>query len=97
MCTRQECFERIKNAAPLIKNHFGVRSLCIFGSMARGDNHNDSDVDVCVEMPPKAFAVVSLKNYLQDLLGISVDLVRRHPGLDEFLTNEIKRDGIYFI
>jgi hypothetical protein len=94
MCTRQECIERITQAAPFIRKEFEVSNLCVFGSMARGDNHPGSDVDVCVEMPPKALKVVALKSYLQNLLGTAVDVVRRSPHLDQFLANEIKRDGI---
>lgn len=97
MCTRQQCFDRISEAAPQIKSMFGVRSLCVFGSMARGDNRTDSDVDVCVDMPPKAFKVIALKNFLQELLGVSVDVVRRHANMDTFITKEIDRDGIYII
>jgi hypothetical protein len=63
--------------------------------MARGDNHAGSDVDVCVEMPPKAFQLIALKNYLQNLLGVNVDVVRRNAQMDLFLTNEIERDAIY--
>lgn len=74
-----------------------MESLCIFGSMARGDNRIDSDVDVCVVMPAKAFAVLALKSFLQNLLGVSVDLVRQHANMDKFLYNEIRRDGIYII
>lgn len=62
--------------------------------MARGDNRGDSDVDLCVEMPPKAFRVIALKYYLQELLGCNVDLVRRNSNLDFLLINEIARDGI---
>jgi predicted nucleotidyltransferase len=63
--------------------------------MARGDNHAESDVDVCVEMPPKAFKLIALKNYLQNLLGVNVDVVRRNAQMDIFLTNEIERDAVY--
>lgn len=62
--------------------------------MARGDNKVGSDVDVCVEMPPKAFKIVEMKHYLQNLLGLDVDVVRLTPYLDKFLTSEIERDGI---
>lgn len=50
MCTRQECIDRLTEAAPYIRKEFGVTSLCLFGSMARGDNGPDSDVDVCVDI-----------------------------------------------
>ncbi len=38
---------------------------------------------------------IALKNFLQDLLGMAVDLVRRNPRLDPFLVDEIERDGIW--
>ena len=62
--------------------------------MARGTNRPDSDVDIFVEMPPKFFKVISLKNYLEDLLGIAVDIVRRHPQLNAFFLKQIDKDGI---
>lgn len=94
MCNRLECIERLKQATPYIRSEFGVDSLCLFGSMARGDNDEASDVDICVEMPPKALKVVALKLYLQELLGVAVDIVRKTSRLDKFLVNEIHRDGI---
>ena len=94
MCTRQQCIARLRTAAPYIQKEFGVRSLCLFGSVARGDNDEHSDVDVCVDMPPKALRMAALKDYLQNLLGTMADLVRFRPTLDAFLTEEIKRDGI---
>lgn len=66
----------------------------LFGSMARGDNKPGSDVDLCVDMPPKAFKMVELKFFLEKLLGVAVDLVRSTPRLDKFLTTEIERDGV---
>ncbi|MDE7378020.1 MAG: nucleotidyltransferase domain-containing protein [Paraprevotella sp.] len=94
MCTREQCIERLRESAPYIRQEFGVESMCLFGSMARGDNREDSDVDVCVSMPPKAFKLVSLKDFLQHLLGVAVDVVRRTPRLDPFLLSEIERDGV---
>lgn len=94
MCTRQQCISILTEAAPFIKNEFGVRSMHLFGSMARGDNKFDSDVDLFVDMPPKAFKLLSLKLYLQTLLNTAVDLVRLHSHLDKFLISEIQRDGI---
>lgn len=95
MCNQQQCVERLTEATPYIRSEFGVTSMCLFGSMARGDNGPESDADICVDMPPRAFKVIALKNFLQDLLGMAVDLVRRNPRLDPFLVNEIERDGIW--
>ena len=95
MCTRQGCITRLSDAAPFIRKEFGVKSLCLFGSMARGDNQEGSDVDVFVDMPPKAFKILALKDYLQGILGTAVDVVRRSRNLDLFMVNEIVRDGIF--
>ncbi len=97
MCTRTECIEKLTNAAPYIREEFGVRSMCLFGSMARGDNNPDSDVDLFVDMPPKALKVLKLKTFLQDLLGVSVDLIRKHNGLRPLLLSQIEKDAIYLI
>ena len=94
MCSWHECISRLIDATPYIRQEFGVKSMCVFGSMARGDNRPGSDVDVCVDMPPKAFRILALKDFLQDLLGVAVDVVRKSPHLDSFLQKEIDRDRI---
>ena len=94
MCTRQECFDKLNAAAPHIRKEFGVTAMSVFGSMARGDNHPGSDVDVFVEMGSDAYKMLGLKSYLQGLLGTTVDLVTKHPLLGKFFLNEIRHDGI---
>ena len=94
MSGKQQCIELLTEAMPYIRSEYGVRSMRIFGSVARGEEHEGSDVDIFVEMPPKAFKVVGLRQYLQKLLGRAVDIVRSHSYLDPFLINEINRDGI---
>lgn len=83
MCTRQQCIDRLTESAPYICKNFGVKNLCIFGSVARGDNRPDSDVDICVDMPARMSLVLGLKIFLEELFGSSVDLVLRsahRPG-----------------
>ena len=66
----------------------GVRSLSVFGSVARDEAGPDSDVDLLVEFddsrPVGLFAFVRLKEYLQDLLGRRVDLTTRKALRPEF-------------
>ena len=56
---------------------FGVRSLSLFGSVARDDASQDSDVDILVEFtePVGIFEFIRLKTFLEELLKQSVDLV----------------------
>lgn len=91
---RQLCIDILTNAAARLRREYGVKSLRVFGSVARGEARPSSDVDLLVDMPPKALQMVALKQYLQDLLGRGVDLVRSRSTLDPFLQSEINKDGI---
>lgn len=57
--------------------HLGVKSLSIFGSVARSEEREDSDVDILVEFEgPVTFdTFMDTRFYLEDLLGRKVDLV----------------------
>jgi len=57
-------------------NKFGVKSLQLFGSVARDDATSTSDVDLLVEFnrPVGYFGLFALQDYLEKLLGCPVDL-----------------------
>ncbi|HEY9826609.1 MAG TPA: nucleotidyltransferase family protein [Stenomitos sp.] len=57
----------------------GVKSLSIFGSVARNEAHSQSDIDILVEFaePPSFDRYMDLKLYLEDSLGKNVDLLSR--------------------
>ena len=55
MKTRSEYLELLKKHIAELKEQFGVRSFRIFGSVARNEHTEDSDVDVCVEMEPDLY------------------------------------------
>lgn len=97
MKKRTEYIQLISKHADELKSMFGIRSLSIFGSVARDEQHEGSDVDVCVEMEPRAFLLVRLKRFLEHLLGCPVDVVRMHKHINPYLLQEIEHDGIYVI
>jgi predicted nucleotidyltransferase len=55
---------------------YAVKTLALFGSVARDEARHDSDVDLLVEFshPVGLFQFIGLKQYLEDLLGCKVDL-----------------------
>lgn len=67
----------------LLRNHIsdlhrlGISSIALFGSVARGEASQDSDVDLLVELePPYTFdRYIQAKFYIEDLLGCPVDMV----------------------
>lgn len=67
----------------------------LFGSVARGEQKESSDVDVCVEMEPKFLKLVGLKRYLEEYLGCSVDVIRRHNNLSKLFVEQIDKDGVF--
>lgn len=92
--TSAKCIELLREDLPHIQKEYGVTGLCLFGSVARGDNHADSNVDLLVDMPPKIFLISDLKLYLESLLHTSVDLVRRHSHLSKKFLTQISKDVI---
>ena len=86
--------EILQNNKDLLRSQFAVSSLVVFGSVARNEITEQSDVDVFVQMPPKMVLVVGVKQYLESILHRSVDVVRDHPNLNQFLKQQIEKDGI---
>jgi uncharacterized protein len=81
----------LEQSAPAIRR-YGVRSLGLFGSAARGAAREGSDLDFVVEFETKSFdAYMDLKGFLERLFGCRVDLVLRDaikPRLREMILNE---------
>ena len=97
MRTQDEYLKILRNHTEDLKNRFGIRSLWLFGSVARNEHQEGSDVDVCVEMAPNLYQLISLKQGLEALLGCTVDVVRMNRNMSPFLKREIEKDGIYVI
>ena len=95
MKTRSEYLELIKTHISELKEHYGVRSIRMFGSVARNEHTEESDVDVCVEMDPDMYLLVGLKQFLEALLGCSVDVIRMHRNMNKLLLKQIEKDGGY--
>jgi predicted nucleotidyltransferase len=97
MLCKQECIKRILANADVIMNDYGVRSLRLFGSLARNEQHESSDVDVFVDMPPHIYQIIGLKDFLEELLDCRVDLIRKHQNNNAFLLEQIEKDGVDII
>ncbi len=75
MPTRDEILATIDAHVDELRR-LGATSLALFGSMARGEGSDSSDIDLLVELQPKTFdAYMDVKLLLEKILGRKVDLV----------------------
>ena len=76
----------------------GVRHAALFGSVARGSNHANSDIDIMIEIDPDVrmtvFDYVDLKDYIGSLFDGPVDVVNRE-GLKPYVRPAATADAIY--
>ena len=74
-----EALQTLRRFEPALRGR-GIKHAALFGSMARGDNSSDSDIDIMVEFDPDAritvFDYVELKEYIAGLFDQPVDVDR---------------------
>jgi predicted nucleotidyltransferase len=77
--TRDEVLRVLSGRREELRQKYGVKSLALFGSMARDEAAPDSDVDLLVEFeaPPGFDGYMDLKYHLEERLGCRVDLVMK--------------------
>lgn len=69
-------------------DRYPLRTMAVFGSVSRGDNTSESDVDIMVELArPLGLDFVQLADELEDLLGVKVDLVSRKGIKDRYFVH----------
>ena len=94
MKTRQEYIDILKKHSDELNERFGISYMRIFGSVAKEQHHEGSDVDVFVVMPANAYNLVAAADYIEQLLDCEVDLIRKHNNMRPFFINQIQKYGI---
>jgi predicted nucleotidyltransferase len=75
---------------------YGIERMGIFGSVARGEQEEDSDIDIYYEGPSMGLkSLVRLPRELEDVLGAPVDVIRRHRNLQPAFLHRIEKEIIY--
>ena len=80
MKSQDEILSLMRRYKPTAQKKYGMTRIGIFGSVARGEQTDDSDVDVCYE---------------GEALGCRVDLVRVRDNMNSLLRKRILSEGIY--
>jgi hypothetical protein len=96
MKSTSEILSLLRRYKPTAQKKYGMTKLGVFGSVARGEQKPDSDVDICYEgKAPSLLTLDLIKTELEQLLESEVDLVRVRDNMNSLLRQRILRDGIY--
>ena len=96
MKTTREYIHLLRQFKQEYANEYGIIRMGIFGSVARGEQIEGSDIDIFYEGPSMGLkSLVGLPTELENFLGTTVDVVRRHKNLRSKFVQRIEKDIIY--
>jgi predicted nucleotidyltransferase len=87
---------KLKELKPVLKDKYGIEEFAVFGSVAKGTDTAQSDVDIAVlKLNLKdAFALLEAKEYLVKILQKPVD-IGTFSSMKTFIKKRIEKDFIY--
>lgn len=96
MKTLEEIKQLLKQSKSVLQENYRVTELGIFGSYVRGEQTEKSDVDVLIdyEKAPTLFKLVELHNYLNEQMGMKVDVVTK-KGLKPRIRERVLSEVVY--
>ncbi len=96
MKSLDEIRQILEDHKPLLRRRYKVREIGLFGSYVRGEQREQSDLDVLVEFdePVSLLDLAALGVFLSDLLGIKVDVVPKRD-LREELKQGVLEQAVY--
>ncbi len=77
-------------------NQYNILTIGIFGSVARDEAGDESDVDIVVHISePDFFILAGIKDDLEERLNKSVDIVSYRDSMNPFLKKRIDSEAVY--
>ena len=93
---KDEIIHALRNFIALNKDRYEIIRLGVFGSAARDDMNEESDIDVVVELgKPDLFYLVGIKQDLEEKFRRRVDIVRYRDTMNGFLKKRIDKEAVY--
>ncbi len=84
----------LKEHKEILQEKYQIKKLGLFGSYAKGEEHNESDIDILVDMPSNFDLYYDLKEFLEETLKKTVDLALV-GSMRLLVLDNIKKDIIY--
>ena len=96
MRSTQNILALLEEFMPYAESRYGISRLGVFGSVARGEQTEGSDVDICYEGKALSLLTIdTLQRELENLLGCNVDTVRLRDNMNPVLRDRIRKEGLY--
>ena len=96
MMTRDEILATLRRFKQECGEKYGILELGLFGSTARGEAGEESDVDICIKTTtPNPFILVHIKEEIESLIGRRIDLIRVRDAMNHFLKTRLERETLY--
>lgn len=96
MKSTSEILGLLRSYKALNAQKYGFIRMGVFGSVARGEQTEESDVDICYEgKAPSLFTLDRIQKELEELFDAPVDLVRLREHMNVCLKKRILNEGIY--
>jgi len=97
MRTLEDIKEILRRHKEELRELFGVKEIGIFGSYVRGEQTELSDVDILVDFEREiGWEIVDLKEYLERILGVKVDLISKKGIVRRpLIWNYVKKEVVY--
>ncbi|MHA1911374.1 MAG: nucleotidyltransferase family protein [Candidatus Kariarchaeaceae archaeon] len=96
MKQREEIIMIIKHELPFLRTTFHVKSIALFGSYARNEQTEESDLDLLVEFsqPVDFFELFDLEDFLSQKTGVKTEVVT-YRALKDLVKETIEGDLIH--
>jgi len=93
--TKNEILNYLKEHSAEFRSKYAVEKIGLFGSYAREEATQSSDIDIFVHMKPSMFDMIAVKEQIEEDLHTRVDIIREHKNIKPFFLDMIKKDLIY--
>ena len=95
MSTLQELKAKLEAIKPVLKEHYKVETIGIFGSYSRGEQTKKSDLDILVTFsePVGVYGFIEVQDFIKKKLGVKVDLVQR-GALLPLIKDQVLRETV---
>ena len=92
----EEILEKLREYKAERGDAYGIETLGLFGSCARGEQLPDSDIDVCVKMKnPSFFNRMSIQEELESIFRCKVDVISLGAMMRPLFKKNLERDAVY--